>query len=63
MNVEKIGEAIVKLCKNKPMRIQMGLNGLERVKALYGKREFIESYRRIYQEMGVRSEWPVSVSN
>ncbi|WP_438446800.1 GT4 family glycosyltransferase PelF [Gorillibacterium sp. sgz5001074] len=52
MNAERIGDAIVKLCRNPELRVKMGRNGLERVKALYGKKAFIESYRQLYHRMG-----------
>lgn len=52
MHAEQIGQAIVALCQNESRRKQMGLNGLERVKAFYGKSRFIESYRKLYRELG-----------
>lgn len=53
MNAEKIGEAIVTLCKNEALRKEMGANGLMRATAHYGKAEFIDSYKRLYQEFEV----------
>lgn len=44
-----IGEAIIKLCKDKDLRETMGQNGYERVISLYTKSGFINKYKDLYE--------------
>lgn len=50
MNLEKISEAIIRLCNSKQLREEMGKNGFDRVSNLYTFDKFIGSYRNIYKE-------------
>jgi glycosyltransferase involved in cell wall biosynthesis len=50
MHYEKIGHAIISLCRNKDLRKQMGMNGKNRVSTLYSRNRFIEGYRKIYSD-------------
>ncbi|MEW4372296.1 GT4 family glycosyltransferase PelF [Paenibacillus kandeliae] len=63
MSYERIGEEIVKLCKNEDHRLQMGENGRKRVSSLYTNHNFISSYQQLYHTYGGVQSWPVSVSN
>jgi polysaccharide biosynthesis protein PelF len=51
MHYTEMAKAIIKLLEDSKMRIQMGLNGKERVSLLYTKDGFINQYRQIYWEM------------
>ncbi len=48
MHYDQMASAIVKLCKNKKLREEMGRNGLMRARSLYTRERFIESYRTHY---------------
>lgn len=48
MNYVKLGEAIIKLCKDKALRIEMGENGYKRVCEKYTLEGFINRYKNIY---------------
>ncbi|MCG8501153.1 MAG: GT4 family glycosyltransferase PelF [Firmicutes bacterium] len=48
MNDEKMGNAIVKLCRSEALRAEMGQAALRRVKELYAKDDFIATYRDLY---------------
>ncbi len=50
MNSKQLGNAIIKLCKDKSLREQMGQNGFERVLKHYSFNEFIQGYKDKYKE-------------
>jgi len=52
MNYEPLALNIIKLCKNRKLREEMGRNALERVKTHYGYQDFINSYRELYDSLG-----------
>ncbi len=52
MEFEKLGQAIVKLCKDKELRTQMGKSALNRVTKLYSKEKLITAYEHIYNHYG-----------
>ena len=47
-----LGDAIVSLFQNREKINEMGKNGKEIVKKYYSKKKFIESYKRLYKELG-----------
>lgn len=51
MDYEKIGNAIMKLCQDTKLRMQMGQNGYRRAIEYYSIEKFIENYRKIYAEL------------
>lgn len=51
MNFQKMSEAIINLCRDKKLRETMGQNALNRVKNLYTMKNFIEGYKKIYEEL------------
>lgn len=52
MGSEKIGQAIVKLCEDKELRIRMGRSAFNRVARLYSKERLITAYKEIYSSYG-----------
>jgi glycosyltransferase involved in cell wall biosynthesis len=52
MDYKKIGQAIVRLCRDGKLRERMGQNALKRVCALYSKETLIESYKSVYNRFG-----------
>lgn len=50
INYVKMGNALIKLCKDKELRKQMGINGFKRVSDYYTLEKFINSYKNIYKE-------------
>ena len=52
MESEELGKTIIKLCKDKELRVDMGNNALKRVSSLYSKDRMISSYNRIYSQYG-----------
>ncbi|MFC0905922.1 GT4 family glycosyltransferase PelF [Clostridium sp. MT-14] len=53
MNYVKMGQAIIKLCKDEKLRKQMGENGFKRVSNEYTMENVINSYKNIYKKYGV----------
>ncbi|QCH26559.1 GT4 family glycosyltransferase PelF [Clostridium tyrobutyricum] len=53
MNYVKMGHALIKLCKDKELRKQMGENGFRRVSKEYTLEKLIYSYKNIYKKYGV----------
>lgn len=49
MDYEKMGAALVQLCKNPELREKMGKTAFRRVKELYNKERFISSYKNLYK--------------
>lgn len=52
MNIQAIANAIVELANDKPLRIQMGEIGCERVKRYYRKSVFLDQYHNLYKSLG-----------
>ena len=52
MESEKIGQAIVKLCKDKELRTSMGRSAFKRVAELYSKERLVEAYKEVYNSYG-----------
>ncbi|MCT4596069.1 MAG: GT4 family glycosyltransferase PelF [Anaeromicrobium sp.] len=48
MNYERLSKEIIKLCKNKDLRLRMGTNGYDRVVNLYTFHKFIKEYKDLY---------------
>ena len=48
MHYEEMAAHVIKLCQDEKLRIEMGLNGYNRVKNLYKKSSFIENYKMCY---------------
>jgi glycosyltransferase involved in cell wall biosynthesis len=63
MHYEQIGQALIQLCKDRNLREEMGQNGLERVQRYYKHKDFISSYRHLYQSLGGMREWQESASS
>lgn len=58
MNYIKMGNALIKLCKDKKLRDEMGNNAFKRVSAYYTLEKFIDSYKKIYKKYGmIRYGW------
>lgn len=53
MHYAQTADAIVTLCKNEKLRMEMGANGLARVSHLYTKSNFLDQYRQLYREFEV----------
>jgi len=51
MQYEQIANAIITLCKDQTLRETMGRNGYQRVSTRYKHRDFINSYRFLYQSL------------
>lgn len=49
MDIERIANAIIRLCRDSGLRKKMGENGFNRVSNLYGYEKCVESYRTLYQ--------------
>jgi glycosyltransferase involved in cell wall biosynthesis len=49
-DAQEIGEKVITLLKDEPLRKKMGLNGRERVTSLFTQDIFIEAYERAYRE-------------
>ncbi|MHA4989801.1 GT4 family glycosyltransferase PelF [Cetobacterium somerae] len=47
-----LGDSIVSLFQNREKIKEMGKNGKEIVKKYYSKKQFIDSYKRLYKELG-----------
>lgn len=52
MHYEEMAGFIIKLCENKELRLEMGQNGFNRVADYYKRTAFINSYRKIYEQLG-----------
>jgi glycosyltransferase involved in cell wall biosynthesis len=52
MNYEPIAQNIIKLCKSRSLREEMGRNGLERVSLYYRHKDFIARYKELYASLG-----------
>ncbi|MGO4374590.1 GT4 family glycosyltransferase PelF, partial [Paenibacillus sp. MCAF20] len=63
MHYEQIGQALIQLSKDSNLREEMGRNGLERVQRHYKHKDFIASYRHLYQSLGGMREWQESASS
>lgn len=50
MNHVKMGNALIKLCRDKKLREEMGNNGFKRVSHYYTLEKFINSYKNIYEK-------------
>ncbi|KHD37517.1 glycosyl transferase [Clostridium acetobutylicum] len=50
MNYVKMGNALVKLCKDKALRLSMGENGYKRASTKYTFEKFINRYKDIYKK-------------
>ncbi len=51
MHYVEMAQGIIKLCKQKEIRLKMGNAGRERVSLKYTKEQFIQGYKSIYQKM------------
>ena len=54
MHYEEMANYVLKLCKNRELRLQMGENGYNRVKHHYKRSSFINSYAELYQRLVVK---------
>ncbi|MCA1032251.1 GT4 family glycosyltransferase PelF [Bacillus timonensis] len=54
MHYVQLAHAIIKLCDQEELRIQMGLNGLNRVHKYYRKDMLISQYKEMYKKMGTK---------
>ncbi|PYI54065.1 GT4 family glycosyltransferase PelF [Paenibacillus flagellatus] len=63
MHYDRMADEIVKLCRNRQLREQMGRNGLERIRKHYTFQGFIESYRKLYASYEGAGPWRASASN
>jgi glycosyltransferase involved in cell wall biosynthesis len=59
MHYDQMATALVKLCKNKKLREEMGRNGLERAGKHYTRKQFIEGYQSLYCSYQEVSTWQV----
>lgn len=50
MDISGIAEAMKKLCKNKELRKQYGINGMNRVKNIYRFEQMMDKYFEIYEK-------------
>lgn len=57
MDYQALGNSIVKLCKNKKLREEMGNNAFERVSNIYTLDSFINSYKDIYEKEVKKQLW------
>ncbi|NBC72019.1 DUF3492 domain-containing protein [Paenibacillus sacheonensis] len=60
MNYEPMALNIIKLCKSKSLREEMGRNALERVSLYYKDQEVIASYKQLYASLKEVKRWPES---
>ena len=49
--IERLAQAMDRMCASRARRLRMGENAQKRVKAYYRKEEMIEKYRKMYQEV------------
>lgn len=54
MNYVKMGEALIKLCKDKNLREKFGENGYKRVTEKYTRERFVSSYKDLYYKYEVK---------
>lgn len=59
MHYDQMAAALIKLCKNKKLREDMGRNGLERAGKYYTRKQFIESYQSLYGSYKEVNTWRV----
>ncbi|WNR42342.1 GT4 family glycosyltransferase PelF [Paenibacillus roseipurpureus] len=59
MHYDQMATAVIKLCKNKRLREEMGRNGLERAGKHYTRKQFIEGYQHLYDSYGWVNAWRV----
>lgn len=52
MASEMMGQAIVRLCKDRELRTSMGESAWKRVSALYSKEKLVEAYKKVYNLYG-----------
>jgi len=52
MESEKIGQAIVQLCKDKELRTSMGRSAFKRVAEFYSKERLVTAYKEVYSSYG-----------
>lgn len=52
MQYEQVAQAIITICRNEKIRMEMGRNGQNRVSQYYTTRNFIDEYRNLYREFG-----------
>jgi polysaccharide biosynthesis protein PelF len=57
MHYEQMASAIVKLCRNRKLREEMGRSGLERIRCHYTREAFLNGYRKLYQSFEEGSTW------
>lgn len=63
MHYEQMAKAVVKLCKNRKLREQMGQNGYQRVQRYYQRKDFIDRYRTLYDSFKEEKTWRESALN
>lgn len=63
MHYDQMAAAIITLCKNRKLREEMGMNGLERARRNYTLEKFIEGYRQLYISYEGVTTWQASGSN
>lgn len=63
MNYEPMAQNMIKLCKSRSLREEMGRNAIERVSRYYKHQDFITNYRRLYALLGEVQPWPESALN
>ncbi|UHA75199.1 GT4 family glycosyltransferase PelF [Paenibacillus sp. 481] len=63
MNVDSIAQAIIELCNHPDERVRMGVAGQERVRNLYSKQQFIQSYVALYESYEEGRTWQASALN
>ena len=59
MHYDQMATALIKLCKNKKLREDMGRNGLERAGKYYTRKQFIEGYQSLYDSYSEVKAWQV----
>lgn len=52
MHYEQLADAVMKLCENETLRVEMGMNGLRRVRLHYRQQDVISGYRKLYETTG-----------
>ena len=57
MNYEEIASYTLRLCKDRKLREEMGMNGFNRVKNNYKRSSFINGYRDLYLSVGGSATW------
>lgn len=53
MDPNLIARAVVRLCKDRNLMIQMGENGYNRVKKFYQKEDFLQKYEELYRSVSL----------